>query len=65
MAKSGGSDYENVEEEERTWNNESCDMNEEYAKGYYEGDGENNYEEAEDGDENYRPASKRGRGSFR
>lgn len=66
MAKSGGSDYENVEEEESGWNEENCDMGEEYSEAYYEGDGEFNYEEMEEeGDENYHLASKRGRGSFR
>lgn len=67
MAQSGGNDFENVDEEERPYNNEKYDMDEDYGGGesFYEGDGENYEQVADDGDENYRPATKRGKGDFK
>lgn len=63
-------DYENMEEEENWNNEENCEMEDEYGEGggggggYSDGEAEGNYEEmGEEGDENFRPASKIGRGA--
>lgn len=67
MAKGSGSDYENLEDEENS-NDNYCEPGDGFTEFGTEGDSEVAYDDSqEDGDEEYRPASKRGRGaaSFR
>ncbi|XP_065216790.1 transcription elongation regulator 1 [Planococcus citri] len=66
MAQSGGGDFENVEEESN-YNNANFGMGEEYSgEPFNESNNCEVYEETgEEGDENYQPATKRGRGDFR